>query len=174
MHLVMLLTDLYDEFKDQVSKESLLHKNLTVQVPSKKWLLTKVQNIIFEGRLVVECRNQHIGSLVFLEGCDLINAMLKLFGKYKAIQAQCIQPKQKLAGSPPVHSTKQCLLEATNQINSALQTQARKLYFEYKSNPHMYVNFSIETFENQLDPQLVEFITALTQSDKGKKGGSLR
>ena len=59
---------------------------------------------------------------------------------------------------PTVHTSHQCLAEATTLVNTFLHLQARKLYSEYKDNPKLYTKMDIEKYQLHLDPQLIDFV----------------
>ena len=165
---VMLFPDIYNDFKERVTTKSLTYTSIAnVQnkdIPSKRWLLARLHNF-FESKLIVECRHRRHGSLVYLEGCDHLTAISSLLAKLKT--------------NPSTKNTEMCdstlktpeddLAQSTTRIDDCLHKQARKLVAAFRDNPNKFLTFNIETFEEELDPLLIKFVRALTESVRGKK-----
>ena len=128
------------------------------KVPGQRWLLSRLE-FSFDGKLVVECKHRHIGTLIFLEGCDYLHVISTLIGKSKATPPA----EGPTVWSLTAHTPKQCMEEASKIINICLHTQARALTSEYRDNPKLYLKFSMEKYQELLDPQLVDFVKALTE-----------
>ena len=162
---VALLLDVYSDFQGRLSNHALLHTSVSMpKVPGQRWLLSRLE-FSFDGKIVVECKHRRIGSLIFLEGCDHLHVISTLLGKIKAIPLVEGPTDQSLT----VHTPKQCMEEATKIINKCIHTQARALTSEYKDNPKLYLKFSIEKYQQQLDPQLIDFVKAITEPVRNKR-----
>ena len=165
----MLLSKLYQAFCVKIQLDSSKYPSLfsteETHTPSRRWVLSRLHSIFGEC-LIMVCKHDRYGTLLFRNGCDLLKALSTALGKGTHCTCPVAECTSKSSSSEGMHKQ---VDNVAAYLNERVHQQAKHMILSYQGKPNMYTTFDVSTHIELLDPILLQFIQKVTQSIRSKQ-----
>lgn len=160
-HTALLLPEVYELF-NRTLKENTYPRDITVDPEmadtlTTTWLRSQLSSIL-QPHMAYRCSVKKCGTVLYRYGGDLVHALNVALGEVR---------KLKIESTADPHSTDQkfqCNLSDTClSLNTKLHACIKKLMEQDASSPHRIEDIDIDTFIQDLDPDIWKAICLLTQ-----------
>ena len=167
----MLLPQLFILFQqhtiDNVHKLSNVTKGKKKSIPTQRWFLSSISNLLGD-HLGVICKTKKYGTLLFRKNGDILKALSNALGK---AQKDCTAVELGSLGKTGKKNrfSDSCIVESCYALNERINMQIKALIQAYQGNFSACSDFNADSFIQQLDPLLYQCIQVLTTPTRDRR-----